>query len=121
VEAAPTPLPDVPAAVEVAAYRIAVEALTNAVRHADARTCRVRLEAGDQLVVVVDDDGRGVPARVTRGTGLESMEARAAELGGSLSIERVRGGGTRIEARLPLGDHRAAAVAPDGATESAAP
>ena len=120
VEGWPVPLPDLPTAVEVAAYRIAVEALTNAVRHADARTCRVRLEAGEQLVIEVVDDGLGLPMGVTPGTGLESMEARAAELGGSLRIDRRRDGGTRLEARLPIAGRLVPATLPtDGATEAA--
>ena len=120
VEATPSPLPEMPAAVEVAAYRIAVEALTNAIRHADARTCAVRIVAADQLVIGVDDDGHGLPTGVTPGTGLESMEARATELGGSLRIDRRRGGGTHLEARLPLAGVRAPVIAPpDGATEGA--
>jgi signal transduction histidine kinase len=122
VAGSPVPLPELPAAVEVAAYRIAVEALTNAVRHAEARTCRVTLEAGELLVIEVVDDGRGVPTTVTPGTGLESMEARAAELGGSLRIDRRRGGGTRLEARLPIAGTPVPPVAPmDGATELAGP
>ncbi|MGH2474970.1 MAG: histidine kinase, partial [Candidatus Limnocylindrales bacterium] len=60
VEARPQPLPELPAAVEVAAYRIAVEAVTNAVRHADARTCAVRLTAAEHLTVEVTDDGHGL-------------------------------------------------------------
>ena len=120
VEATPSPLPEMPAAVEVAAYRIAVEALTNAIRHADARTCAVRIAAGEQLVIEVDDDGHGLPTGATPGTGLESMEARATELGGSLRIDRRRGGGTHLEARLPLAGVRAPVIAPpDGATEGA--
>ena len=122
VEARPDPLPDLPAAIEVAAYRIAVEALTNAVRHAEARTCRVRLDAGEDLVVEVADDGRGLPATTTPGVGLESMEIRAAEVGGSLRIVRRRGGGTRVEARLPIAGRRLPAAVPaDGATGSLRP
>ena len=102
VVAAPDPLPELPAAVEVAAYRIVAEALTNAVRHAEARTCRVRLRVGEELVVEIVDDGRGLPRRIVRGAGLESMKARAGELGGSLRVERGRGGGTRVEARIPV-------------------
>jgi len=103
VTASPTPLPELPAAVEVAAYRIAIEAVTNAVRHAAATSCRVRLRTIDDLLfVVVVDDGTGLPDSVARGTGLESMETRAVELGGSLRVARRRAGGTRIEARLPL-------------------
>jgi signal transduction histidine kinase len=105
VEGDPTPLPELPAAVEVAAYRIAVEAVTNAVRHAAASRCRVRLEARDardELSVEITDDGRGLPADVTPGVGLESIRARAEELGGSWRVERPADGGTRIVARLPL-------------------
>ncbi len=96
------PLPELPAAVEVAAYRIAVEALTNVVRHAGARTCRVRIRAGDDLVIEVVDDGRGLRPEQRPGTGLESMHERAAELGGTLSIGEQPGGGVRVTARLPL-------------------
>lgn len=103
VQGRPAPLPDLPAAVEVAAYRIAVEALTNVVRHAGAETCRVRVEAGEVLTIEVVDDGRGLPDDQLPGTGLESMRARAEELGGSLRVERRRSGGTRVVARLPIG------------------
>jgi signal transduction histidine kinase len=122
VEGRPLPLPALPAAVEVAAYRIAVEALTNAVRHAEARTCAIRLDVGDELVVEVVDDGNGLPSGVAPGTGLESMESRAAELGGSVRIERRRGGGTRLEARLPIAGLRLAVDAPSAvSTEPAHP
>jgi two-component system NarL family sensor kinase len=102
VRGIPAPLPALPAAVEVAAYRIAIEAVTNVVRHAEATDCRVRIEASDALMVEVVDDGRGVPADVVPGIGLESIRARADELGGSWRIERRAEGGTRILARLPL-------------------
>jgi signal transduction histidine kinase len=102
VECHPVPLPELPAAVEVAAYRIAVEAMTNAVRHAGAMLCRVRLEASAQLTIEVTDDGRGLPWPVRPGTGLESMRERAEELGGQVAIERRPEGGTRVVARLPL-------------------
>lgn len=94
---------DLPAAVEVAAYRIAAEAITNAVRHADATECRVRLTAGDTVAVVVEDDGRGLMAERPDGIGLASMSERAAELGGDVRVEARPGGGTRVVARLPLG------------------
>jgi signal transduction histidine kinase len=100
-------LPELPAAVEVAAYRIAVEAMTNAARHAGARTCRVRLacEEGSARSLALDivDDGRGLPARVRPGIGLQSMRERAAEVGGTCRIDRPAGGGTRVAARLPIG------------------
>jgi signal transduction histidine kinase len=111
VAASPDPLPELPAAVEVAAFRIVAEALTNAVRHAEARTCRVELRARDDLVVEVVDDGRGLPRQIVRGTGLESMSARAAELGGSLRVERLHGGGTQVAARIPLSGQTMASTA----------
>jgi signal transduction histidine kinase len=99
----PMPLPALPAAVEVAAYRIAVEAMTNAVRHAGARSCRVSVSAGSQLRIEVVDDGRGVSTPAREGTGLESMRERAAELGGEVAIVRRPDGGTGVLATLPLG------------------
>jgi signal transduction histidine kinase len=98
-------LPPLPAAVEVAAYRIAAEALTNAARHSRARHTSVLFTVDDaQLRLEVVDDGVGVPAqRDDRGTvvGLAAMAERAAELGGACSIG-VRGGGTSVVAVLPL-------------------
>jgi len=99
----PAELPDLPAAVEVAAYRIAVEAMTNAVRHAGANACRVALWADDMLTIEVTDDGRGLPGEPRPGTGLASMRERAAEVGGDVLIEPRPEGGTRVRARLPLG------------------
>ncbi|WP_408896491.1 sensor histidine kinase [Nocardioides sp. R1-1] len=92
-----------PAAVEVAAYRIAGEALTNVARHADAS--RVRLvvaAAGESLLLEVADDGRGIPAHREAGVGLASLRERAAELGGTTTITSHPGGGTVVRARLPL-------------------
>jgi signal transduction histidine kinase len=100
---APESLPALPAAVEVAAYRIAHEALTNVVRHACARTCCVRLALEDGVFVLeIEDDGAGMPAERRSGVGLLSMRERAEELGGSLSVGLAPGGGTRVLARLPL-------------------
>ena len=103
VEARPQPLPELPAAVEVAAYRIAVEAVTNTVRHADARTCTVRLTAAERLTVEVTDDGNGLhdPSR-PGGTGLESMRERAEEVGGELWLTVAQPRGTVVRAELPL-------------------
>jgi signal transduction histidine kinase len=103
VECEPPTLPELPAAVEVAAYRIAVEAMTNAVRHAGASACRVHLAAGSQLTIEITDDGRGLPATPRPGTGMESMHERAAEVGGEVAVERRPEGGTRVLARLPIG------------------
>jgi signal transduction histidine kinase len=97
-----TPLPELPAAIEVAAFRIAVEALTNVVRHSAASTCQVRIRAGDDLTIEVDDDGNGLPPSQRAGTGIESMEERAAELGGTLTILPRLGGGLRVVAQLPI-------------------
>jgi two-component system NarL family sensor kinase len=99
---APAGLPVLPAAVEVAAYRIAVEALTNTARHADARRCSIRLATGRDLTIEVIDDGRGVPHHLEPGVGITSMRERASELGGSLVVEPGAAGGTRVWAQIPL-------------------
>ncbi|HSO29783.1 MAG TPA: histidine kinase [Candidatus Sulfomarinibacteraceae bacterium] len=99
---APAKIPDLPAAVEVAAYRIAVEGLENAAHHADARSCWVRLRLDGALVVEVDDDGGGIAPDTVSGVGLTSMRERALELGGRCEIGPRRGGGTRVSAWLPL-------------------
>ena len=100
---APRRLPPLPAAVEVAAYRIVQEALTNVVRHARAPTCHVRLSVGKTLEIEVADDGIGLPEDRRAGVGLASMRERAAELGGTCVVERVSAmGGTRVLACLPL-------------------
>jgi signal transduction histidine kinase len=97
---APAGLPVLPAAVEVAAYRIAVEALTNAARHAAARRCSIRLATGRDLTIEVIDDGRGLPRDLEAGVGILDAE-RAAELGGSLVVELIAAGGTRVGADPP--------------------
>jgi two-component system NarL family sensor kinase len=100
---APEHLPTLPAAVEVAAYRIALEAITNVVRHADARHCLVRLRVDTTaLWLEVIDDGRGISANRTTGVGLASMRERVAELSGSCSIDAVETGGTRVLAVLNM-------------------
>jgi signal transduction histidine kinase len=99
----PEALPALPAAVEVAAYRIALEAFTNIVRHAQASVCQIRLwVAGQALWLEISDDGLGLPADIQPGVGLSSMRERAAELGGECRIEPLPGGGTRVGARLPV-------------------
>jgi signal transduction histidine kinase len=98
----PTPLPPLPAAVEVAAYRIAQEAIANVIQHAQARHCAVRLGVCDGLQVKIRDDGRGMPAAYIAGVGLASMRERAAELGGTLTIESQPDAGTTVQAHLPL-------------------
>jgi signal transduction histidine kinase len=96
-------LPPLPAAVEVAVYRIVVEAATNAVRHGRAQHLDVRLtEEPSGLTVEIADDGTGIPAAVTPGVGLTSMRERATEVGGALDVLVRPAGGTLIRARIPL-------------------
>jgi signal transduction histidine kinase len=92
-----------PAAVEVAAYRIASEALANVARHAHAATCRVDLSRTPDraLVLTVTDDGVGIAPGAPRGVGLSSLRERAAELGGSCSVQSPADGGTVVRAVLP--------------------
>jgi signal transduction histidine kinase len=99
---APEQLPPLPAAVEVAAYRIAQEAITNVARHARARTCRIRISLGKELQLEIIDDGVGLSPDRHAGVGLTSMRERAAELGGSCMIEPISTGGTHVLVRLPL-------------------
>ncbi len=102
----PDPLP---AAVELALYRIATEALTNAVRHADARRCRVELRTvGEEAVLEIADDGPGLAADATAGVGLRSMRERAAELGGRVELETPAGGGLTVRVVLPVAAARPA-------------
>lgn len=97
----PDALGPLPAAVEVAAYRIATEAILNAQRHAGASRCSVRIARDSGLDITVTDDGRGIDRSATPGVGLQSMRARAEELGGAFEV--VSGPtGTAIHARLPL-------------------
>jgi signal transduction histidine kinase len=93
------------AAVEVAAYRIVQEALTNVLRHSGARTCEVDVRAADgALVVTVADDGAGPATHGPTsggGAGLPGMRERAEELGGSFTMADRSGGGTVVRAVLP--------------------
>ncbi len=95
-------IPSLPAAVEVAAYRIAMEAITNVSRHAEAKHCRVRLSLPGDLCLEVMDDGRGLPGVVRAGVGLTSMRERAEELGGTWRTIALPQGGTGVLALLPL-------------------
>jgi signal transduction histidine kinase len=92
------------AAVEQAGYRIVQEALTNVVRHTKATHATVRLVYGDHdLVVQIDDDGRG-GTTVVPGNGITGMTERATALGGNLRAAPKPGGGFRVRAWIPLGD-----------------
>jgi signal transduction histidine kinase len=97
-------LPPLPAAVEVAAYRIAQEAMTNVVRHAGASKCSMRItldEEADVLHLEVEDDGRGLGEDHKAGVGTHSMRERAEELGGRCSIEALPLRGTLLSVHLP--------------------
>jgi two-component system, NarL family, sensor kinase len=114
------PLESLPAATEVAAFRIVGEALANVSRHARASRAEVRLEHdGRRLLLSVADDGQGVTAGAPAGVGLGSMHARAAELGGTCTVAGRPGEGTTVTAELPVelllevADPRPAAPAPE--------
>jgi signal transduction histidine kinase len=102
VDAPEERLPQLPAAVEVAVYRIAQEAMTSVVRHAGASFCLVRLSLGDALELEITDDGTGIATDHPAGVGLASMRERAVELGGTCEFLPSPTGGTRVLARLPL-------------------
>jgi signal transduction histidine kinase len=102
---APEQLAPLPAAVEVAVYRVAQEALTNVLKHAQAHTCWLRLgvdATAGVLCLEVQDDGQGIAPAHRVGVGLRSMRERAMELGGILTVESGAAGGTQVRARLPL-------------------
>ena len=90
--------PDLPAAVEVAAYRIASEAVSNAIRHSGAQS--VTLTVDGALTVTITDDGSGFGADATAGVGLQSLHDRAAEVGGTLTVTSTAEG-TTVRAELP--------------------
>jgi signal transduction histidine kinase len=100
-------LPVLPAAVEVAAYRIAIEALTNISRHSHARQSAVSfnlisINGSETLLVEITDDGIGLPENPQLHLGMTTMRERAEEIGGRLQIESPPDGGTRVCAHLPL-------------------
>lgn len=97
----PEQIPPLPAAVEVAAYRIVQEALTNVVHHAQAKTCVLRLAIKDTVQFEIHDDGQGIAEARRAGVGLNAMHERAAELGGTCRIQSVSGEGTHIYVSLP--------------------
>jgi signal transduction histidine kinase len=100
-------LPELPAAIEVAAYRIATEALTNVTWHAMAHYCTVSFtleENGSSKILQlrIVDDGIGFSKRLKAGVGLNSMRERAEEVSGTFTIDSAHQTGTRVVARLPL-------------------
>lgn len=100
---APADLQGLPAAVEVAVFRICLEALENVRKHARAKTCVISLAVEDNaLQLEVSDDGVGLASTDSAGVGLLAMRERAAELGGTLSVESSSNRGMCLRARLPL-------------------
>jgi signal transduction histidine kinase len=89
--------------VEVAVYRIAIEAVTNATRHAAASRCTITLRLDRWLDPEISDDGVGLPATSRPGVALRSMRERATELSGSFAIDSTPDGGTRIRVSIPVG------------------
>lgn len=107
LESSPDPLPPLPAATEVAAYRITLEAVTNVIRHAWASQCRIRLAIENSaqpyhLRLYIADNGIGLSQHVQSGVGLISMRERAEELGGTCVIKSKDDSGTEVIAKLPL-------------------
>jgi signal transduction histidine kinase len=101
----PEELSHLPAAVEVACYRIAQEALANVVRHARASHCSIRIRLDEDvgaLSVEVEDDGRGIRDDDSAGVGMISMRERTEELGGWCTVKPLAGGGTLVRALLPF-------------------
>jgi signal transduction histidine kinase len=109
----PDPLPPLPAAVEVAAYRIASEAMANVVRHAHASRCRIEVHVDGCLELSIADNGHGDAAPSRSGMGWLSMHERAAELGGTCTISSHADGGLLVRAVLPI-DRARAPVPPVG-------
>lgn len=96
-------IPRLPAAVEVAAYRIGAEALTNVARHAHASEAELSLlVAGDTMVLEVRDKGPGLNGTGSPGVGILAMRERAEELGGSVFVASLPGQGVTVTAKLPL-------------------
>ncbi len=99
---------ELPSGVDLAAYRIAEEALTNIIRHARAATARIAITFGPAAVeIVIEDDGVGIVAGEhagPSGNGLLGMRERAATLGGELEAGPRTAGGFRVRARLPIED-----------------
>ncbi|GIK71983.1 MAG: hypothetical protein BroJett021_09710 [Chloroflexota bacterium] len=99
---APDILPEIPAAIEVAAFRIVQEALNNVIRHAQARRCVITITTNGALQLCIEDDGVGLPATPRSGVGLHSMRERASEVGGTCVVESDAQGGVSVKLSLPL-------------------
>ena len=106
-------LPALPAAVEVAVYRIVQEALENVSKHSQAHQCKIHFAYHNGLEIEIMDDGIGLPSSIIPGVGLRSMRERAEELGGTCVVECGSNGGTHVFACLPIGDFDGTFAHPD--------
>jgi signal transduction histidine kinase len=100
-------LPTLSAAVEVAAYRIVLEAVTNVIHHAQAKHCAIRFAVShngsdNDLQIEIQDDGKGMPEAHRAGIGLRSMRERAEEIGGTCIVESNGRQGTCVSMKVPL-------------------
>ncbi|WP_240760035.1 sensor histidine kinase, partial [Phytoactinopolyspora endophytica] len=94
-------------AVDLAAYRIVQEALTNVARHSGATSAMVRIRySDDDVVLEIEDDGHGGAETMAQGSGILGMKERAASVGGELHAAPAPGGGFEVRARLPLRETR---------------
>jgi len=94
--------PPLPADRALALYRVAQEAMHNAIRHARASAIQVCLEGEDGAISLrIEDDGRGLPEGALSGFGLVGMRERMAAVGGSIAVARRADGGTRVTAQVP--------------------
>lgn len=100
----PDLLPPLPAAVEVAAFRIASEAMTNVVKHSAARRCRILIAVDDSFELIIEDNGHGADQTAPGGVGWTSIRERAAEVGGRCTISSRPEGGLVVRAVLPVED-----------------
>ena len=92
---------ELPAAVEVATYRIVTEAMTNVLRHARAARCWLTITTGDVVDIDIRDDGIGLNGHVQDGVGLQAIKERAEELGGTFEVGPNQPRGTHIHASIP--------------------
>jgi signal transduction histidine kinase len=99
----PEQLPPLNAAIEVAVYRIFQTALDNVIKHANATTCTIYLKSEhDNLILIIEDDGMGLPENVTEGVGITSMRERAEELSGTFHVVPRHPQGTRLQVAIPM-------------------
>ncbi len=103
VEVIPDQIPPLPAAVEVALYRIATEAIHNTIRHSGGQHCRVAICVEDAAVhLTIADDGRGLPEPLIAGVGVSAIRERASEVGGTVDWVTNSDGGVTVATDIPL-------------------